>query len=56
MEDVMYKIYRSLFDSQKELNIQDVNIYTDLENEPVVEYKKDKTVYIITNVETYQEK
>lgn len=56
MEDVIYNIYNNLFDSQKELKIKDIEMYTNLENELVIQYKKDKITYIITNTAIYSEK
>ena len=55
MEDIMYKIYNNLFDSKKELNIDNVEIYTNLENELSIRYQKDKTTYVITSVAVQNE-
>ena len=55
MEDIMYKIYNNLFDSKKELNINNVEIYTNLENELSIRYQKDKTTYVITSVAVQNE-
>lgn len=55
MEDIMYKIYNNLFDSKKELNINNVEIYTNLENELSIRYQKDKTTYVITSVAVHKE-
>ncbi len=55
MEDIMYKIYNNLFDSKKELNINNVEIYTNLENELSIRYQKDKTTYVITSVAVHSE-
>ncbi len=55
MEDIMYKIYNNLFDSKKELNINNVEIYTNLENELSIRYQKDKTTYVITSVAVQSE-
>ena len=55
MEDIMYKIYNNLFDSKKELNINNVEIYANLENELSIRYQKDKTTYVITSVAVHSE-
>ena len=55
MEDIMYKIYNNLSDSKKELNINNVEIYTNLENELSIRYQKDKTTYVITSVAVQNE-
>ena len=55
MEYIMYKIYNNLFDSKKELNINNVEIYTNLENELSIRYQKDKTTYVITSVAVQNE-
>lgn len=55
MEDIMYKIYNNLFDSKKELNINNVEIYSNLENELSIRYQKDKTTYVITSVAVQNE-
>lgn len=55
MEDIMYEIYNNLFDSKKELNIDNVEIYTNLENELSIRYQKDKTTYVITSVAVQNE-
>ena len=46
MEDIMYKIYNNLFDSKKELNINNVEIYANLENELSIRYQKDKSTSV----------
>ena len=51
----MYKIYNNLFDSKKELNINNVEIYANLENELSIRYQKDKTTYVITSVAVHSE-
>ena len=43
------------FDSKKELNIDNVEIYTNLENELSIRYQKDKTTYVITSVAVQNE-
>lgn len=48
-EEVMYKIYNNLFDSKKELEIEDIEIYRNLEQSLVIKYKYKGEFYLITN-------
>lgn len=48
-EKLIYKIYNSLFDSKKELEIEDIEIYRNLEQSLVIKYKYKGEFYLITN-------
>lgn len=47
MEEIMKGIYNYLFDAEKELGIKDIKIYQNLEGNWIINYKKDKTTYIV---------
>ena len=45
----MFKIYNTLFDSKKELGIENVEMYTNLEMSLCVKYTYEGETYIICN-------
>lgn len=48
-KEIMYKIYNNLFDSKKELNIEDINIFQNWEGNWVIKYKYNGEKYLISN-------
>lgn len=48
-KEVMFKIYNTLFDSKKELEIKNVKIYTNLEQSLCVSYDYNGEKYVIYN-------
>lgn len=54
MEEIMKGIYNYLFDTKNELGIKDIELYQNLEGDYVVNYKKDKTTYIVNTFGIYK--
>ena len=48
-EKIMQTIYNSLFDAKHELQIEDLDMYINLEQNLVIKYKYDGEEYFITN-------
>lgn len=48
-KNLMYRIYNTLFDSKKELNIEDIKIFENWEGKWVIKYKCEGEEYLITN-------